>query len=261
MSERVYSPKYIPLRKLDKVCGVYQIRNIINGKLYIGSSKNLKSRFQTHQKNLRNNYHENQHLQRAYNKYGKDNIIFEVIEICAIENQYLCEQYWIDKFFGDNCYNLNPIASRPPSPKGNVEVYKKVSHALKEWHKDPENKKKYSETHKGHYVSEETRIKLSKANKGKKPSKQCIEGYKKYRLENPHLSEETKRKISEAGKGRIHTEESKVKMRTKVICVETQQIFNSVGDAGTFAGIHYTSISKCCKGHIKTAGGYHWQYI
>ena len=60
--------------------GIYNIRNIINNNIYIGSASNLKNRWNVHKHKLSNNKHVNIHLQRAFNKYGSENFIFEVIE-------------------------------------------------------------------------------------------------------------------------------------------------------------------------------------
>ena len=45
----------------------------------------------------------------------------------------------------------------------------------------------------------------------------------------------------------------------QVICVETGTIYESITDANRKTGI--TNITACCKGRIKKAGGYHWNYI
>lgn len=48
----------------------------------------------------------------------------------------------------------------------------------------------------------------------------------------------------------------------KVMCLETKQIFDSISKAKEWAGISNSSlITNCCKGRVKTAGGYHWQYV
>lgn len=244
---------------IPELPGIYQIRNLVNNKVYIGSSNNLRNRKASHFKCLKSGRHENPHLQRAYNKYGKDNFIFEILELCTLEEQYIVEQKWINEKFGDNCYNINPIASKPPSSKGKPDIHKKISKALKEYYKDPNNRLKSSLSKIRHKVSEETRHKLSIVNKGKQPSDKCIQAFKEY-VKTRVISDETRHKISVAGLGRKHTEASKDKMKTKVICIETQQVFNSVQEAGEFAKVHYTGISKCCKKHKRTAGGYHWEY-
>ena len=46
-----------------------------------------------------------------------------------------------------------------------------------------------------------------------------------------------------------------------VICVETQQVFASMGEAARITGIDKTSISRCCNGQQMTAGKYHWQLL
>ena len=60
--------------------GIYQIKNIINGKKYIGLSKNCENRFKKHKGLLKNNKHENIKLQNAWNKYGEQNFVFSIIE-------------------------------------------------------------------------------------------------------------------------------------------------------------------------------------
>lgn len=65
--------------------GIYIIRNIINNKVYIGKSVLIKSRIYNHKSALRGSRHRNKYLQRAYDKYGMDNFIFEVLEKCPEE--------------------------------------------------------------------------------------------------------------------------------------------------------------------------------
>lgn len=76
---------------------IYQIKCLSNNKIYVGSSKNYKNRWITHKRNLNNNKHINKHLQAAWNKYGKLNFIFEIIELCEINNLLDRETYWINK--------------------------------------------------------------------------------------------------------------------------------------------------------------------
>ena len=57
-------------------CVIYKILNKANGKFYIGSTNKVSRRWTHHKSNLKYNRHCNQKLQRAYNKYGKDNFEF-----------------------------------------------------------------------------------------------------------------------------------------------------------------------------------------
>ena len=50
------------------------------------------------------------------------------------------------------------------------------------------------------------------------------------------------------------------KHKKKVICIETNEEFDGIGDAAMAKGISNTCISACCTGRQKTAGGYHWKY-
>ena len=59
---------------------IYKIRNVVNGKFYVGSTINQKDRFRNHRRLLRKNRHHCAHLQAAWNKYGEDCFKFEVIE-------------------------------------------------------------------------------------------------------------------------------------------------------------------------------------
>lgn len=76
---------------------IYRITNTINGKIYIGSTKHLvQKRWDRHKRYLRGNYHINRHLQNAWNKYGPDVFLFEVIEMCEPEVQFEREQVHMD---------------------------------------------------------------------------------------------------------------------------------------------------------------------
>lgn len=84
---------------------IYEIKNITNNKKYIGVTKNLRKRKNTHFSLLRNNKHHNIHLQNAYNKYGIKNFVFSVISerIDSSEDAFLKEIDLISKF---GYYNL-----------------------------------------------------------------------------------------------------------------------------------------------------------
>ena len=108
-------------------------------------------------------------------------------------------------------------------------------------------------------------------------------------LKGRNIKEETRRKISEANKGRKssfigkqHTEESKMKMRgkrecimgekhphsRKVRCVNTGEEFKCMKEAYEKYNIASGDISRCCNGKRKTAGKHpitgerlKWEYV
>ncbi len=78
---------------------IYAIINIINGKIYIGSAINFRKRRNAHERNLKLNKHHSIYLQRAYNKYGKDNFKFDIIEEIIDKKKLLKrEQMWMNLF-------------------------------------------------------------------------------------------------------------------------------------------------------------------
>ncbi len=73
--------------------GIYCIINIYNNKIYIGQSSNILKRKKEHFRTLKNGYHKNTHLQRAYNKYGKNNFIFKVLIYCDNDELDMYENF------------------------------------------------------------------------------------------------------------------------------------------------------------------------
>lgn len=70
------------MAKRDKLNpAIYSITNISNNKRYIGSATRLKERWRVHKYLLRKNKHFNNHLQSSWNKYGEENFNFEIIEL------------------------------------------------------------------------------------------------------------------------------------------------------------------------------------
>lgn len=78
--------------------GIYQIQNIVNNKAYIGSTRNLNRRKADHFNKLSHNKHSNKHLQNAFNKYGQDAFVFEIIEYCDPDQLIIREQWYLDNW-------------------------------------------------------------------------------------------------------------------------------------------------------------------
>jgi group I intron endonuclease len=107
------------------ISGIYQIRNLINNKIYVGSSINLKNRKNTHFHKLRKNSHSNLHLQNAWNKYGENNFIFEILEECKEDFLLAEEQKYIEKIKPE--YNIRKIAESNFGLKHSKESIEKMS--------------------------------------------------------------------------------------------------------------------------------------
>lgn len=85
--------------------GIYKITNNVNGKVYIGSSKNIENRWKQHKRELKKGTHHSQHLQKSWDIYKKENFSFEMIEDVDDLNKLLeREAYYIEKY---NSLNSN----------------------------------------------------------------------------------------------------------------------------------------------------------
>lgn len=152
----------------DMESGIYQITNQINGKRYIGSAVNLRHRWRDHLSALRRGKHENQYLQRAFDKYGELDFLFSILEHTELQSLIEREQHYLDTLSPE--YNIAPIAGSQLGYRHSLEARRKMS----------ESKKGERNYTYGKPLSEETRRKISVANLGK------------------HHGEETRRKMREA---------------------------------------------------------------
>ena len=92
--------------------GIYQIRNTIDNKVYIGSSKDFTRRWREHRSDLRGNRHHSQYLQNSWNKYGEDNFKFESIFVVFDKDKLIdVEQIFLDNLHPE--YNTTYDARVP----------------------------------------------------------------------------------------------------------------------------------------------------
>jgi hypothetical protein len=103
-------------REREKPAGIFQVRNLANGKVLLGSSLNLEGPLNSHKFMLTIGRHRNETLQKDWNKFGPDNFMFEILEVVKLSNDpgfdlndelTLLEQIWIEKLqpFGERGYN------------------------------------------------------------------------------------------------------------------------------------------------------------
>ena len=103
--------------------GIYQIRNLLNGKRYVGSAVCFRVRWNGHRMRLRRGDHHSRHLQASWNKYGEDSFSFEVIETCAPELLIEREQHHLDA--GAN-YNVCLVAGSTLGRRHSEQTRRKI---------------------------------------------------------------------------------------------------------------------------------------
>ena len=109
--------------------GVYKLTNKKNNRLYIGSAKEFKERWNQHTASLRRNKHHNKYLQADFNKCGEETFVFEVIEVIegTKDDRIIVEQRYIDLHYDKSkCYNLNKDASSPQGAKQLEKIYDNI---------------------------------------------------------------------------------------------------------------------------------------
>ena len=150
--------EFIDLELYKNKSGIYMIENMVNHKKYIGqTSMRFIRRYWHHQWLLDNNKHDNSHLQKAWNKYGKDNFSFSILEVCENKDDLdNLEIKYINKYDTiKNGYNIQT--------GGNVILCNYIS---------PESRKRVGELNRkrmlGTKLSKKTREKMSLSRCGEK---------------------------------------------------------------------------------------------
>jgi group I intron endonuclease len=149
------------------IIGIYKITHRESGKCYIGQSVDVFKRWQGHS-NLA--VKKKSAIQNAFVLYGIDKFSFEVLEECDREMLNDKEVYWISCFdsVAPNGYNLTSGGGQGITVSD--ETKKKMSDAQKGKKRGPrseETKKKMSASRRGKKQSEEHKAKMSASMKGK----------------------------------------------------------------------------------------------
>lgn len=230
---------------MKPMTGIYLVTNKINGHQYVGQSVDIKRRWMEHK--CPSNIANNRTINKAYRKYGFENFVYEVLEECLESELDEREIYWIEKL--QPIYNMNKGGVGNKGHHHSEDVKQILSIKSREqWERLSDRGKQERITHnlkgpkKGHPVSLETREKLRNSQIGKK------------------MSEETKRKISKANKGK---NDNKSHYKT-IIGIDDKQgifcVFFSVRFASEYYGIDSSSITGVLKCRRKHAAKRHWEY-
>jgi group I intron endonuclease len=213
---------------------IYCIENLINHKLYIGSTNYFNKRKQLHLKRLNSNIHHSKILQNSWNKYGENNFIFKILEEVKDKKELLKrEQWYIDNY---NCeFNVCKVAGSSLGVKR----------------------------------SEKTKQKIRQSNLGiKHPAwrnkiKSKSQGGQNHWTKNKKFSEQAKINMSNAQK-RLYTQGYQHPNKKIIIQLDLKDNFikewESVTKASQELKINMDAISNCARKKSKTSGGFKWIY-
>lgn len=210
---------------------IYIIQNLVNDKIYVGQTINVRERWYEEKRELRHGKTFNDVIRhplvRSWAKHGEENFSFYVIDETEDSQEALTIEESIRVWFTEMnmCYNIAQCSGKPPIKKGpdhhnfgkkfpspTTEVREKLSKASIEWHKT------HDHPMLGKHHTEESRKKISDATKeswkktprvmteaGKASRKEKLSQYKGeiHHAYGKKISDEHKKKVSESNIGRI----------------------------------------------------------
>lgn len=189
--------------------GIYQIRNLVNGKRYVGSAVCFAKRWRQHRCELGKGRH-NRHLQSSWEKHGPKAFVFEVLEAVPDKSMLIeREQHYIDLL--KPAYNAAPVAGSNYGVRWSLKVKERMSAASKGVWQREGHRQKMSEAHKTQRPTEETLRKISAALKGRKKTPEQRAAIAKRNTER-NQSPEHRELMSKFWKGRKRTPEQIEKM-------------------------------------------------
>jgi len=265
--------------------GIYCIYNLANRKCYVGQAKDIEKRWKQHRQELRIGKHYNEHLQRAWQKYGETTFQFMVLEYCTEDKLDELEALYIEECDAyENGYNMT-LGGEGTRGFYHTDDYKqRMSELMKGREFSKETRKRIAEAATGRpciktkarldgYRKQAEKLKgrprakehcrhISEAKKGSTPwnnGKKMPEGYNHPWL-GRHHSDETKQKIAEARTGTKQSREQVLKKSKGVLCVETGKLYDSITDAARAYGVSVYAVSNVLRGKSQTAAKHHWKY-
>lgn len=230
--------------------GIYYIKHIDSGKIYIGQSEDIERRIRAHK-----NWFAaptriiNRHLYNYAKKYPLECFDFGIIEYCDIEQLDEKELYWFT-VHKSNCFNVRPTPVSNRGIKRTQEFCAEMKRLADERLSDPVELEKHREAMRNRGEHWRKSIKESAKKRANRPE------WKKRNLEmSKSIEVINKKKISNFNKG---LSRAVAQYTTDNIFVD---YFISAGEAAKNLGVISQNITGCLQGKIPSAYGYKWKYL
>ena len=233
-----------------KTYKIYMHKNKINGKIYVGQTYQVpQERWGCQGKGYRN-------CTKFYNaiqKYGWDNFEHIIIEeVYAPEEADKREQYWINYYNSvEDGYNLsyggNGLHSFSSEHRANLR--QSIVDAIGRKVVCINTKKVYETLFEAEQDTGATHI------------GDCCKGKVLTSGRDKNGNGLVWRYFEDYDENEKITIKPQKRTKTKVLCIETNKIYNSAKEAERETGVDSTSIGRCCNGIRKSAVKCHWQWV
>lgn len=229
---------------------IYKITNTINGKIYIGQTRQVKpiERFNRHvreSKGPTTNY-----FHSAIRKYGKINFVFDIICCCkTLDDLNYMETYFIKHFNSTNKEFGYNLTTGGDSTEVNLESVKKMQEVIKKQYENGRSPWNKGLKYKATSESWNKGLMGYKLNHGYNVSK-ALTGLKK--------TEDHRKNLSIAAFNRFL--KTKHIQSKNVICLELNIVFKSASQAARYFNTSQGCISNICRGERKSLSGRSFQY-
>lgn len=234
--------------------GIYLIKNNINGKCYVGQSKNIEARWAEHKRLVKSNkpIKNTYPLYCAFIKYGIANFTFSILEtvkdhalLNATENKYIAKYDTVAKGYNQIYTSRNGL-SKEELNKRRYEKYGVTKETL--FNQLTENT--FEHVASIYEVSSNT-IRKWCADFG-------IPNKAEYYVSSAK-KEQFRTKMKQVSLARTHS-----KKPVAMLDSDTREIikqFESLTEAAKYFDTHLSNIQRALVGRRKTAMGYCWSYI
>ena len=230
--------------------GIYKIQSKSKPeRIYIGSAANLHRRKLRHFNYLRKNKHHSRLMQRHFNKYGEDDLVFSVLLLCEKEDLIKSEQFYIDSYKTYFNTFMEAGTMNRLGIKHSEETKRKI--ALNTKSNTPEARLRMSLQRKGKKLSEEHKQKLRGIPKSEEFKK--MQSIRMKERKRAPFTEEAKRKSSASHKKPI----LQFDMQMNLI-----KEWDGAKDARLvlFPNTKNSGITACIKGRKRSYKGFIWRH-